>query len=406
MTYGTGAFGTFAYSGTGDDGSLILTESVTVTGSPTVAAMMALMTEALAMTSGAAAEREAQVLDALQASDSLDILLVHALRDQVALTPTLYAQGLFLANLSESMAVHAVLRPVLQGMAADGLAVTDAGTAEILRTVAIRDGLALLSALTPSLTVRPAEAMAVAAALRLVAEGQVTEEMVTGSLLTALASLFAGIQDPLVLADEVAPMATITALVGDGLDLGDEVLPIGKYLAAIAEGTVFSVSFVMDGVPFFGMAMNSETRAISEYRGFNFNSLANLGGTLYGANEFGLFRLDGNTDNGNPIDAFARTALQRIAGGRMARVDCAYVGYRSNGQLQMKVIISDSDGEKKGYVYDMVQVPATTTRPNRVKFGRGMKAAYWAFELHNIAGADFAADVIEIHPLPLERRVP
>lgn len=406
MTYGTGAFGTFAYSGTGDDGTMTVSDAVTVTGSASVSAMMTLLAEVMALSVTAAAEREVLLTDALQAGDSLDAMLVWALRDQVALTPALLAQGLFLGNLADSLAIRDILRPVLQGLATEGLAISDAGSAEVLRTVAIRDALALVVALTPGLTVKPADAMAVAAMVRLVAEGQVSDAVQAASVLSALAALYAGIQDPFAVADEVTPMATITAMVGDDLDLGDEVLPIGKYLATIAEGTVFSVSFVMDGVPFFGMAMNSETRAISEYRGFNFNSLANLNGTLFGANEFGLFRLDGNSDNGNPIDAYARTALQRIAGGRMARVDCAYVGYRSNGQLQMKVIISGVDGQKLGYVYDMIQVPATTMRPNRVKFGRGLKAAYWAFELHNIAGADFAADVIEIHPLPLERRVP
>ena len=70
------------------------------------------------------------------------------------------------------------------------------------------------------------------------------------------------------------------------------------------------------------------------------------------------------------------------------------------------MIVNDNAGQKVGYVYDLVAAPAGAPQPGRFKVGRGLKSVYMAFELGNVAGSDFAADVLEIRPLVLDRRLP
>src|SRR5690606_28605238 len=126
-----------------------------------------------------------------------------------------------------------------------------------------------------------------------------------------------------------------------------------------------------------------------------------------GAAETGLLRLEGADDNGAPVLAHVRTAMQRIAGGRAARIQEAFIGFRADGSMQLKVTVPNASGDRISYIYDIDRAPHGGQQVGRFKVGRGIKTVYASFELANgVAGGDFAVDVLEIHPLVLERRLP
>ena len=52
------------------------------------------------------------------------------------------------------------------------------------------------------------------------------------------------------------------------------------------------------------IALELKALAPTQYTNYGFNSMIMLGGTLIGANENGLFELDGEDDNGTNIDAY------------------------------------------------------------------------------------------------------
>ena len=55
--------------------------------------------------------------------------------------------------------------------------------------------------------------------------------------------------------------------------------------------------------------------AVVEYRNFPFNSFAAWNGSYFGASEHGIFELTGDDDDGEPIDAWVRTAISNLGTG-------------------------------------------------------------------------------------------
>ena len=115
--------------------------------------------------------------------------------------------------------------------------------------------------------------------------------------------------------------------------------------------------------------------------------------------------MDSTADAGAPIAAYLRTAMTRIAGGKATRISDAYLGFRGTGAPQLKVVVTNDAGQKISYVYDLDRTPSGVQEAGRFKVGRGLKSIYMAFELSNATGGEFAADVLEIRPLVLDRRL-
>jgi hypothetical protein len=155
-----------------------------------------------------------------------------------------------------------------------------------------------------------------------------------------------------------------------------------------------------------GWVMNTEgARPVSEYSNYAFNSLAFTGDEMIGAADDGLYLLEGDDDEGDPIQAQLKTLMLDFGTSRQKRVRSAYMGYTSAGEIVLKVICA-VDGELqenwyKGRKTSSQDVPGE----NYIEIGQGLKSRYWQFELENIDGADFEIDVLELHPVLLSRRV-
>ena len=59
-----------------------------------------------------------------------------------------------------------------------------------------------------------------------------------------------------------------------------------------------------------GVSLNTVNFSISEYVNYGFNSFAEIDGQMFGANENGLYLLDGSDDAGTNIVATFRLVLQ------------------------------------------------------------------------------------------------
>ena len=145
--------------------------------------------------------------------------------------------------------------------------------------------------------------------------------------------------------------------------------------------------------------INTETMANSRYESFNFNSFTKIGAAYFGAKADGVYLLEGDTDDGEPVRGMIDIGLQRFGGSEMKRVAQAYVGYGSTGHLYVKVLV---DGQE--YVY-RARTSSEHLDVHRVEFGRGLRANYYDFELYNEDGADFEIDTIEFDVARLSRRI-
>jgi len=331
-----------------------------------------------------------------------EVLSVRALFTATTLTTT---QATFLHTVYEALLIDEYLQPVLEQALADTVALADVITGNTIVTQAVLDALQIASPLQPTLSLLGtlAEAVVLADALRSVVDDELADEAQFVDTLEVRSQEAVELVSEAVIDAAVQGIAVLTVIVEDDFEVDETLTSSAVMTAAIAEGLRLGISLTIDGVPYLGLSLNTGSRGMSEYDNFEFDSLAMFGGQMYGINADGLYRFGGSTDAGAEISAYVRTALLRLGDGREARVDSAYLGF--NGTLQLKVTYIDARGVKRGYVYDLQELPATDMRPGRIKVGKGLKSVYWAFELSNMDGAEFDLDKLEVLPLVLNRRL-
>jgi hypothetical protein len=197
----------------------------------------------------------------------------------------------------------------------------------------------------------------------------------------------------------------VTAAIQDTVASNDTPITVLRAINSIADGLDVFATLTIDGDTFSGHVLNTETRYATEYANYPFNSFAEFNGKLYGASQYGLFELTGDTDDGTAIEAYFKTGLMKLADGKLARVPSCYLGYTSDGTLVLKATVTSEKGEKQEYWYELRQQTAEVMREGRIKLGRGLQSVYWQFELHNVKGSDFHFDTIEFFPMILDRRI-
>lgn len=212
--------------------------------------------------------------------------------------------------------------------------------------------------------------------------------------------------DRLVLRDQLPHSLVLVAAVRDTVRLDDE----AALRAEIGQRLVDSLGLVahlrLDGGHYTAWAMNTDSRATTRYQNYGFNSFMRVGGREYGASDAGLYRLEGDSDDGAPIQSHIRLGMSSLGSRLVKHVPDVYLGYSASGDLLLKAVISDSaTGKREANVYRLVARGAASTREGRVKLGRGLNAVYWDFVIENVDGADFALDTIEFMPLAINRRL-
>lgn len=171
----------------------------------------------------------------------------------------------------------------------------------------------------------------------------------------------------------------------------------------VGEMVQFGVALILRGASgsdaYTGWCMNTRTFAVTTYGNFDFTSMIEMGGTLVGANEEGLFELSGGDDAGIPIPAHIRTGALDFDTSREKRVTEAWIGSRRDGELVLKTVTN----RQVERWYSLKRRKAGLN-DQRVTMHKGVRANYWEFELHNVEGSDFELDHIRLTPLILKRR--
>lgn len=132
------------------------------------------------------------------------------------------------------------------------------------------------------------------------------------------------------------------------------------------------------------IVLNTLTGAVSEYDGFDFQSITptHAGSTL------GLYALGGDTDAGNPIVSTIVTGKTQQGASLKKRTQMVYFALKGSGDSTMTV-----QGENSAWSYPFPVLPAGQSRS---KPGMGIRENYLAFGYSNTDGADFQLDKIEV----------
>lgn len=195
----------------------------------------------------------------------------------------------------------------------------------------------------------------------------------------------------------------LTETISETLDVDGARTINGVWQASNAEVIQFGVALALSGATgsevYTGWAVNTRNFAVSAYKNFEFNSLCSLDGVVIGATDDGLYELTGDDDAGTDIAAHLRTGAMDFGVSQKKRIPEAWIGQRRDGKLVLKTI-TDEETER----WYELRNPVDGLKEQRVKMAKGVKANYWEFELHNVDGADFELDYIELTPVVLSRR--
>ena len=150
------------------------------------------------------------------------------------------------------------------------------------------------------------------------------------------------------------------------------------------------------------LVMNLRNSAASTYTNYGFNSFAWFNGVALGANADGIHAIaSGALDGADAIDCYVRPRIDDFGVAYQKQMPRAYVGYRTNGRVRIKVKVDESGW----YVYELNDRAVTTLHRTRAKIGKGLKGNYWQVEIANFEGSSLELDVIELAPSVVMRKV-
>lgn len=253
---------------------------------------------------------------------------------------------------------------------------------------------------------RVVEAVALAAGFDALQRVDMTDNLALHASASYCLQYAAQLVDRLLFDEVMVGAGTFTALLPGALVLGDRYTLDTAQRVQITDALGLVLHLRSDNGHYTAWTMNTDSRASTRYTQYPFNSFMRVGGRNYAASDDGVYRLEGDSDNGRLINAHVRLGMSAL-GSRLAKhIPSVYLGYAASGDLLLKVITADrSNGERRADIYRLHAKGAASPREGRVQVGRGLNAVYWDFVIENVDGAAFDLDVIEFMPLVVNRRI-
>ena len=187
--------------------------------------------------------------------------------------------------------------------------------------------------------------------------------------------------------------------------LYDEYADLGLVFSITAELGAQLMSTVQAGfaTPLFDTAGNvwvvTPDGKTTRYEQFDYTGYAKINGRQYGVKADGVYLLEGDNDDGLPIQAAIGLGKQDFGTTLQKSVTACYLGVGSSGRMFMKIIANGQD-----YLYEARQ-DSETVMAQRVDPGKGLKATFMDFIVYNSGGADFELSSVEFVAIPLGRRI-
>lgn len=310
------------------------------------------------------------------------------------------------ATLSSSVVAQDMFTLVFQRALEDELVVEDdlLATARAIYILAEQLMLADDAVGTYSALVLVASALVLAEEPRIGLDGRLTDDFeITEELATTIGYLVQVIEE-IIAEDDLEPSLALFGLVADTFALDASPAALVAAIAEILDTVQMGVRVVTpNGDVFVGYTVNTRTAAVSEYDNFPFNSMAVVGGIPFGATADGIYRMEGDDDDGAPIHASIYTGLTDFGNSFLKQLPAAWIGLTSTGDMVLKVITTDG-GKRKENWYRMAARPGGTPVDSRFSPAKGLLGRYYGFKLENLDGADFTLDSLKLWPLITKRR--
>ena len=139
---------------------------------------------------------------------------------------------------------------------------------------------------------------------------------------------------------------------------------------------------------------------VTEYLGWNFNSMARIGDSYFAAGPDGFCRIGGTMDKGGGIYATVDTGGEDFGVANPKRVRAVHLGGEFKGEMSVTVT---ADGTETA-TYDVNAPSLPDDRNIKVPVGRDLIGRYWRVRLENSDGKDFSLDGIDVIYNTMSRR--
>ena len=147
------------------------------------------------------------------------------------------------------------------------------------------------------------------------------------------------------------------------------------------------------GPVYLSAVLNIKNNALTEYMGYNFDSLCRFNGKNLGASATHIFDLDtGSTDDGELFDWNFRIPYIDLDAKNKKRLKQAWLSLKTSGDLIVTAV--QPDGTE--YEYDATGYEITEDGI-RVKFGKGITSKYVAIDVRNVDGSSASLDVLRLN---------
>lgn len=389
----TGAIGAFRMRGVANEGAPVQQYGFVVEESPEVVAYSDFEFE--------------YGYDALAINDAAESSLTLVLRSLLAVAEAPASRLDALTAAADQLALDDALYAVLFELLNEGFTLDDTVTLEFAQVARVVSTLLLsgqVNTVSDAVTVL-ASALAVGEALLDLAMTQEGDTLVIGDVESLTATYMEALSDALAVADGLVVTSTGMALVSDAVVFDDAAATEAEFIAALHDALALSVHLTLDNGQYVAWTINAGSGGVSTFDNYRFNSYAQVGGVYYGASPDGLFRLDGDTDDGDIIAARLRLGMDQMGSRLEKSFSEVYVGYTGTGEMLLRVIITDDgSGQKIAGEYLMRPRPAAGRRESRFEPGKGLKAVYFDFEIENLRGADFDLSAVDFQPMFSNRR--
>lgn len=202
-----------------------------------------------------------------------------------------------------------------------------------------------------------------------------------------------------------AERTSLSVVVRDSMAITSEALSSGEFIGLVRDGMAFVGRFRLDTGEYVAWTINTESAGVSRYTNYPFNSFAQIGQTWFGMTSTGVFSLDADDDEGEPIASRIRVGMSDLGTRLLKTVTEAYLGFTADGGMLLRTITPNPEtGALEAANYRLRAVGAASVREQRYELGKGVKAVDWDFEIENIDGADFELHSLEVLPIKMSRR--
>lgn len=332
--------------------------------------------------------------------------ILSVLKDRIIAASAFDCMGRFRSNATAGGAFQDSIAAAWSMLLADQGSVQDDAAAMVRKLAVLADTLSALGNVQGKLTAQAAVAVAAVLEGR-VSAGWSADAVDQASLADEVRNTMAAVlavSDSAQASDATTPSLRMMLLASDAAAVADDPAAALRALEELSDGAVLYCTIRLGGTDYQGWVLNTQLRAVTEYRNVPFDSFAILNGRTYAAGDGGIFELAGDTDDGKPINAWFRPFLTNFGTQKMKRVTDIWLGTSATGLFVKVHTRNPATGQIAEDVYPVQHTHGDGTDKGRVKVGRGLTSNWWALTVCNVAGASFEIESIEWKPLVLDRR--